>query len=184
LSLLSTPTLIGLGAWTPVGPPSATRCSLGITSSLGPPSGSPGSPTLVLRPSTGLSLMVWLRRAGYASSFWSFTTPSSGAHLSTATTSAPSISLSTLVQHQRMNHVEIYLHFVREHVAVKDVRVHHVTTHSQFVDIFTKGLPLFLDFRSSQHLSWLDFRMQGVLDYVCVMGLEPSQLGVDYMYLL
>jgi len=58
---------------------------------------------------------------------------------------------SNLVQHQRTKHVEIDLHFVRERVALGDVRVLHVLTTSQFVDIFTKGLPssVFTEFRSS-----------------------------------
>jgi hypothetical protein len=45
------------------------------------------------------------------------------------------------VQHQRTKHVEIDLHFVRDHVAAGAVRVLHVPTTSQFADIFTKGLP-------------------------------------------
>jgi hypothetical protein len=45
------------------------------------------------------------------------------------------------IQHQRTKHVEIDLHFVREGVVVGDVCVLHVSTTSQFVDIFTKGLP-------------------------------------------
>jgi hypothetical protein len=44
-------------------------------------------------------------------------------------------------QHQRTKHVEIDLHFVRERVAVRDVRVLHDPMISQFADIFTKGLP-------------------------------------------
>jgi len=36
--------------------------------------------------------------------------------------------------------VEIDLHFVRDQVAIGDVRVLHVPTTSQFADIFTKGL--------------------------------------------
>jgi hypothetical protein len=43
------------------------------------------------------------------------------------------------IQHQRMKHVEIDLHFVRECVAIGDVRVLHVPMTSQFADIFTKG---------------------------------------------
>jgi hypothetical protein len=35
----------------------------------------------------------------------------------------------------------IDLHFVYERVVVGDVRVLHFVTTSQFVDIFTKGLP-------------------------------------------
>jgi hypothetical protein len=55
------------------------------------------------------------------------------------------------VQHQRTKHVEIDLHFVRERVALGDVRVLHVPTTSQFADIFTKGLPtsVFSEFHSS-----------------------------------
>jgi hypothetical protein len=47
------------------------------------------------------------------------------------------------MQHQRTKHVKIDLHFVRDRVAIGDVRVLHVPTTSQFADIFTKGLPTF-----------------------------------------
>ena len=55
------------------------------------------------------------------------------------------------VQHQRTKHIEIDLHFVRDRVAMGQVRVLHVPSSRQFADILTKGLPspLFLDFRSS-----------------------------------
>ena len=55
------------------------------------------------------------------------------------------------VQHQRTKHVEIDLHFVRERVALGQVRVLHVPTTSQYVDVFTKGLPIsvFQEFQSS-----------------------------------
>jgi hypothetical protein len=61
---------------------------------------------------------------------------------------------------------EIDLHFVCECVAVGDVRVLHVLTSSQFVNIFTKGLPslVFLELVQSQHLQWLEFRLWGVLE--------------------
>jgi hypothetical protein len=66
------------------------------------------------------------------------------------------VYLSTnLVQHQRTKHVEIDLHFIRDRVAIGEVRVLHVLTTSQFTDIFTKGLPssTFIDFRSSLNIA-------------------------------
>ena len=59
------------------------------------------------------------------------------------------------VQHQRTKHVEIDLHFVRDRVAIGDVRVLYVPTTSQFADIFTKGLPssTFSEFRSSLNVA-------------------------------
>jgi hypothetical protein len=65
---------------------------------------------------------------------------------------------SNPVQHQRTNHVEIDLHFVREKVALGIVRVLHVPTTSQFADIFTKGLPsaLFTEFRTSLNVRSTD----------------------------
>jgi hypothetical protein len=66
------------------------------------------------------------------------------------------VYLSTnLVQHQRTKHVEIDLHFIRDRVAIGEVRVLHVLTTSQFTDIFTKGLPssTFTDFRSSLNIA-------------------------------
>jgi hypothetical protein len=59
------------------------------------------------------------------------------------------------IQHQRTKHVEIDLHFVRDRVAMGEVRVLHVPTTSQFADIFTKGLPSsnFTEFRSSLNIT-------------------------------
>jgi hypothetical protein len=59
-----------------------------------------------------------------------------------------------LIQHQRTKHVEIDLHFVREKVAIGQVRILHVPTTSQFTDVFTKGLPssVFEEFRSSLNI--------------------------------
>jgi hypothetical protein len=58
------------------------------------------------------------------------------------------------VQYQRTKHVKIDLHFVREKVAIGQVRVLHVPTTLQFPDIFTKGLPssVFNEFRSSLNI--------------------------------
>ncbi|GKD24717.1 ribonuclease H-like domain-containing protein [Tanacetum coccineum] len=55
------------------------------------------------------------------------------------------------VQHQRTNHIEIDIHFIRDLVIAGQVRVLHVPSRYQFADIFTKGLSpaLFEEFRSS-----------------------------------
>ncbi|GJY40921.1 ribonuclease H-like domain-containing protein [Tanacetum coccineum] len=55
------------------------------------------------------------------------------------------------VQHQRNNHIKIDIHFVRDLVAARQVRVLHVPSRYQFADIFTKGLSSasFEEFRSS-----------------------------------
>ncbi|KAK4352549.1 hypothetical protein RND71_028067 [Anisodus tanguticus] len=45
------------------------------------------------------------------------------------------------VQHQRTKHIEMDIHFVREKVARGQVKILHVPSSYQYVDIFTKGLP-------------------------------------------
>ncbi|PKA55450.1 Retrovirus-related Pol polyprotein from transposon TNT 1-94 [Apostasia shenzhenica] len=56
---------------------------------------------------------------------------------------------NNLVQHARIKHVELDLHFVRERVGLGQARVLHVPSSQQFADIMTKALPfvLFQDFR-------------------------------------
>ncbi|GKD01472.1 ribonuclease H-like domain-containing protein [Tanacetum coccineum] len=59
--------------------------------------------------------------------------------------------LSTnLVQHQCTKHIKIDIHFVRDFVASRQVRVLHVPSLFQYSYTFSKGLPsaLFLEFRS------------------------------------
>lgn len=55
------------------------------------------------------------------------------------------------VKHQRTKHIELDIHFVREKVAMGQVKVFHILSSLQYADIFTKGLPtsLFNEFKSS-----------------------------------
>ena len=55
------------------------------------------------------------------------------------------------VHHRRTKHIELDIHFVREKVALGQLRVLHVPTTQQFADVMTKGLPTaaFEEFRSS-----------------------------------
>jgi hypothetical protein len=54
--------------------------------------------------------------------------------------SAISISKNP-VMHSKTKHIPIKYHFLREHVAEKNIRVEYVGTKEQVVDIFTKPLP-------------------------------------------
>jgi len=59
--------------------------------------------------------------------------------------------MANLVHHRRTKHIEIDIHFIRDKVALGQVRVLHVPSTQQFADIMMKGLSvqLFTDFRSS-----------------------------------
>ncbi|GKC94267.1 ribonuclease H-like domain-containing protein [Tanacetum coccineum] len=71
-------------------------------------------------------------------------TPLSSATLVCDNVSAIYLS-SNPVQHQRMKHIEIDIHFVRDLVAAGQVRVLHVLLRYQYADIFTKScLQLYL----------------------------------------
>jgi hypothetical protein len=55
-------------------------------------------------------------------------------------TSTISISKNP-VMHSKTKHIPIKYHFLREHVAEKNIRVEYVGTKEQVADIFTKPLP-------------------------------------------
>jgi len=49
---------------------------------------------------------------------------------------------ASLVHHRRTKHIEIDIHFVREKVALGEVRVLHVSSQYQFADMMMMGLPV------------------------------------------
>jgi hypothetical protein len=76
--------------------------------------------------------------------------------------------------------VEIDLHFVRDHVALGEVRVLHVPITSQYADIFTKGLPtsVFVEFRNSLNVRGTpSSNCRGVLDCKHDMAYGPAVPG-------
>lgn len=70
---------------------------------------------------------------------------------------------SNPVKHQRTEHVELDIHFVRENVAIGEVKVLHVPSAFQYVDIFTKGLSssLFVSFCNSLTVKHLNASTEG-----------------------
>jgi hypothetical protein len=73
-----------------------------------------------------------------------------------------------------MKHAEIELHFVRERVAIGDVRILHMPTTSQFMDIFTKGLPASVFFEFGPVSTFAVARVSivggGVLETCCIIN--------------
>jgi hypothetical protein len=67
------------------------------------------------------------------------------------------------VHHRRTKHIELDIHFVREKVAIGELRVTHVPSARQLADVFTKGLPsaLFFDFRDSLSVTNGDVKTEG-----------------------
>ncbi|XP_039822529.1 uncharacterized mitochondrial protein AtMg00810-like [Panicum virgatum] len=78
------------------------------------------------------------------------------------------------VQHQHTKHIEIDLHFVRERIALGDVRVLPIPTSFQYADIFTKGLPssVFMEFWFS-----LNVRCTNALDGTWLDKLRAGEAG-------
>jgi hypothetical protein len=93
----------------------------------------------------GMAEATWLRQLLHE-----FHTPPSWCTLIYCDNISVMYISTNLVQHQCTKHVEIDLHFIREKVAIGQIRVLHVLTTSQFADIFMKRLPssVFNEFRS------------------------------------
>jgi hypothetical protein len=67
------------------------------------------------------------------------------------------------VHHRRTKHIELDIHFVREKVAIGELRVMHVPSARQLADVFTKGLPsaLFFDFQDGLSITTGDVETKG-----------------------
>ncbi|GJS02146.1 ribonuclease H-like domain-containing protein [Tanacetum coccineum] len=78
------------------------------------------------------------------------------------------------VQHQRTKHIEIDIHFVRDMVAMGQVRVLHVPSRYQY--IFTKDLPspLFEEFRTSLNVQSSPAQTAGESVSRCIMSSDKE----------
>lgn len=67
------------------------------------------------------------------------------------------------VFHTRSKHIEVHQHFVREKVLNQEIKLQHVKTNDQVVDIFTKALcrPKFEGFRSALDVDRSSFALRG-----------------------
>jgi hypothetical protein len=97
----------------------------------------------------GMAEATWLRQLLHE-----FQTPPSWCTLIYCDNISAMYISTNLVQHQCTKHVEIDLYFIREKVVIGQIRVLHVLTTSQFVDIFMKRLPfsVFNEFWSSLNI--------------------------------
>ena len=70
---------------------------------------------------------------------------------------------SNPVHHKRTKHIELNIHLIRKRVQLGGLRVLHVPTDKQFVDVMTKGLPTatFERFRSSLCVAPLTLQTPG-----------------------
>jgi hypothetical protein len=124
----STPTLTGLYVPTRAGTLPVMSCSWALTSSLGPPSGSPSSPAPVRRPSTALWPTTWPRPLGQCQLLQELHSSLQRATLVYCDNVSAVYVSTNPMHHQRTKHVEIDLDFIRERVAADDVRVLSIST--------------------------------------------------------
>ncbi|GKE38446.1 ribonuclease H-like domain-containing protein, partial [Tanacetum coccineum] len=81
------------------------------------------------------------------------------------------------IMHQRTKHIEIDIHFVRDLIAAGEVRILHVPSRYQYVDIFTKGLPstIFEEFRTSLSIRCSPAPTAGEVSVVMLMIMKTFQ---------
>nr|GEZ23968.1 hypothetical protein [Tanacetum cinerariifolium] len=104
----------------------------------------PGCPTT--RRSTSVAETAWLRNL-----LLELHTPLLSATIVYCDNVSAIYLTANLVQHQRIKHIEIDIHFVRDIVARGEIRVLHVPSRYQYADIFIKDLlfALFEEFCTS-----------------------------------
>ena len=80
------------------------------------------------------------------------------------------------MHHRRTKHIELDIHFVREKVAIGEVRVMHIPSARQIADVFTKGLPsaLFFDSGTASPLRTATLRLGGVSTETHQQRLAPA----------
>jgi hypothetical protein len=105
----------------------------------------------VQRPNIALLLMRLLSVVGFVNFFRSFMFHSQRLRSSSVTMSSAVYMAVNPVHHRWTKHIEIDIRFVREKVALGEVRVLHIPSSRQFANIMTKSFPVqvFTDFRSS-----------------------------------
>jgi hypothetical protein len=126
--------------------------------------------------------MSCLNHVGYATYSWNYSHVTKATLVYCDNISAVYLS-DNPVQHQHTKHIEMDIHFVREKVARGQVRVLHIPSRFQIVDIFTKGLPLqlFDDFRDSFNICSPPFLTTGVY-YICKY--EKMIMSIDCKLLI
>lgn len=135
--------------------------------------------------------MQLLKHVGFATYIWSFIICLQATIIYSDNVSVVYMS-SNPVHHQRIKHIEIDLHFVRDKIAISHVCVLHVPSSSQYAYIFTKILPspLFLDFWSSLNArdsspiqTAGDISVLFVCVFVLLFIVQPMCLAVFLLFL-
>ncbi|GKF28384.1 ribonuclease H-like domain-containing protein, partial [Tanacetum coccineum] len=87
------------------------------------------------------NLLSWSSKRQYALSYSSADAEYRGVANAIAETSCAVYLSSNPVQHQHTKHIEIDIHFIRDHVSTSQVHVLHVPSRYLYADKFTEGLP-------------------------------------------
>jgi hypothetical protein len=153
----------------------ASVCSSVSPWSHGPPRNKPPSPDQEPKQSTVEWPMQWQNAHGFSSCSLSSTVASRRPPLPTVSTCRACTWPRT--QWRRTKQIELDIHFVREKVALGELRVLQIPSAKQFANIFTKGLPspLFIDFRNSLCVAKATAETEGGVGNRLQHQLTPAQ---------